>query len=78
MSLRIYAQVLTFATKHGRYLRNMDKIGIGALSFVRASSEPFMFDPLTTIITRGFVVWDIIIVVDGIYYCGLECMVVLR
>jgi hypothetical protein len=42
MSLKIYAPLLTFATKHGRYLRKMDKRGIGALSFVRASSEPVM------------------------------------
>ncbi len=42
MSLKIYAPLLTFATKHGRYLRNMDKRGIGALSFVRARSEPVM------------------------------------
>ena len=25
MSLKIYAPLLTFATKHGRYLRKMDK-----------------------------------------------------
>ena len=42
MSLKIYAPLLTFATKHGRYLRKMDKRGIGTLSFVRASSEPVM------------------------------------
>ena len=42
MSLKIYAPLLTFATKHGRYLRNMDKRGIGTLSFVRASGEPVM------------------------------------
>ena len=42
MSLKIYAPLLTFATKHGRYLRKMDKRGIGALSFVRARSEPVM------------------------------------
>ena len=35
-----------FATKHGRYLRKMDKRGIGTLSFVRASSEPVMFPPV--------------------------------
>ena len=40
MSLKIYAPLITFATKHGRYLRKMDKRGIGTLSFVRASSEP--------------------------------------
>ena len=40
MSLKIYAPLLTFATKHGRYLRKMDKRRIGTLSFVRASSEP--------------------------------------
>ena len=39
---KIYAPLLTFATKHGRYLRKMDKRGIGTLSFVRASSEPVM------------------------------------
>ena len=42
MSLKIYALLLTFATKHGRYQRNVDKRGIGTLSFVRASSEPVM------------------------------------
>ena len=42
MSLKIYAPLLTFATKHGRYLRNKDKEEIGTLSFVRASSEPVM------------------------------------
>ena len=42
MSLKIYAPLLTFATKLGRYLRKMDKRGIGALSFVRARSEPVM------------------------------------
>ena len=42
MSLKIYAPLLTFAIKHGRYLRKMDKRGIGALSFVRARSEPVM------------------------------------
>ena len=42
MSLKIYAPLLTFATKLGRYLRKMDKRGIGTLSFVRASSEPVM------------------------------------
>ena len=31
-----------FATKHGRYLRKMDKRGIGTLSFVLASSVPVM------------------------------------
>ena len=36
------SSLLTFATKHGRYLRKMDKRGIGTLSFVRASSEPVM------------------------------------
>jgi hypothetical protein len=41
-SLKIYAPLLTFATKHGRYLRKMDKRGIGILSFVRASSESVM------------------------------------
>ena len=40
MSLKISAPLLTFATKHGRYPRNVDKRGIGTLSFVRASSEP--------------------------------------
>ena len=49
MSLKIYAPLLTFATKHGRYLRKMDKRGIGTLSFVRASSEPVM---------RGVPGWD--------------------
>ena len=42
MSLKIYAPLLTFATKHGSYPRNVDKRGIGTLSFVRASSEPVM------------------------------------
>ena len=42
MSLKIYAPLLTFATKHGRYLRKVDKKGIGTLSFVRASSELVM------------------------------------
>ena len=42
MSLKIFSPLLTFATKHGRYLRKMDKRGIGTLSFVRASSEPVM------------------------------------
>ena len=42
MSLKIFAPLLTFATKHGRYLRKMDKRGIGTLSFVRASRETVM------------------------------------
>ena len=42
MSLKIYAPLLTFATKHRRYLRKMDKRGIGALSFVRARSDRVM------------------------------------
>jgi hypothetical protein len=40
MSLKIYAPLQIFATKHGHYLRKMDKRGIGILS--RASSEPVM------------------------------------
>ena len=36
------ASLLIFATKHGRFLRDVDKRGIGTLSFVRASSEPVM------------------------------------
>ena len=42
MSFKIYAPLRTVATKRGRYLRKMDKRGIGTLSFVRASSEPVM------------------------------------
>ena len=42
MSLKTSDPLLTFATKHGRYFRKMDKRGIGTLSFVRASSEPVM------------------------------------
>ena len=37
-------------TKHGRYLRKMDKRGIGTLSFVRASS---LSEPVIMGLTRG-------------------------
>ena len=42
MSLTIYVPLLILATKHYRYLRKVDKRGIGTLSFVRASSELVM------------------------------------
>ena len=60
MSLKIYDPLLTFATKHGRYLRKMDKRGIGTLSFVRASSEPVVLSlsptPLLTHVS-SFPLW---------------------